>query len=411
MKNNIFFVIVISILFCFSCSTEIEYDAFDYNLFGSKSRNNSYEQYGNFPIQIASLERIASSDSSFGSISTALRLRSPYYILALNNGKIVRVNNSSTDREFMADSGFVVSAGMTADKNSNIYFITYDDKIYSLDFDLKLRWKKEIPLQKSRSLTFSDLLAVDDGIIIAANTGDVFKYGFDGNVIWKYKSYLSSPKTFCSDKLGNIYISFTNNEYGKSDTLISLTKNGTELWRFALPNLRVLTATSLMKGKIYLSGGVDKDGEKVGITYCIDTTGKLLWKSEHTLPGRNITVDHKENVYIATNSSGVGEIKTGVLSLDKNGKERWSLYFGAAIVSQILVSEKYIGFTGITGDGAAMLFMRKSDGLLVKNHSLSNYPTLYLQPVVFDDASIKIFGSKKLIAVKFSETLLEKILP
>jgi len=402
--------LIVILLALLSCSKEYRFDELDYNIYSGTGRTNDYEHFGKFPLQLAVAEQIETSDSS-GVIQTALRLKSPYYILANEKGKILRVNNSHVDIIFSIDSNFVVASGMTADRNSNIYFISSDDKIYCIDFNLKLKWKNDIPVQKSRSLSFSDLISVDDGIIVGANTGELLKYDFNGKVVWKYKSSLAVPKTFSADSLGNLYIPFTNNEFGFTDSLICINKIGKTLWQTALSETRILSSSAFRYGKIYVTGAKLKINDKVGMTFCIDKTGKILWSNETPLSGRFISVDYDGNCYISSISSGVGEIKTGIFAFDKNGKELWNYYYGAAECSPLIISQKYIGFTAYTGDGAAMYFIRKDDGLLVKFHSLSNFPPLYLQPLVSDDSSIKLFGSSKLMLVKFSETILEKILP
>jgi outer membrane protein assembly factor BamB len=402
--------LVVILLTLLSCSKDYKFDELDYNIYSGAGRTNSYEHFGKFPLQLAVAESIVTADSS-GVIQTALRLKSPFNVIANSKGKILRVNNSHVDIIFTIDSNFVVASGMTADRNSNIYFITSDDKIYCIDFNFNLKWKNDIPVQKSRSLSFSDLISVNDGIIVGANTGELLKYDFNGNVVWKFKSNLAVPKTFSADSTDNLYIPFTNNEFGATDSLICINKSGNTVWQTALSETRILSSSAYRNGKIYITGGKLKLNEKVGMTYCIDKTGKIIWSKETPLAGRFISVDYDNNCYVSCISSGVGEIKTGLFAFDSKGKQLWNYYYGAAAVSPLLISEKYLGFTGFTGEGAAIYFVRKDDGLMVKFHSLSNFPPLYLQPMVSDDSSIKLFGSSKLMLVKFSETILEKILP
>jgi len=402
--------LIIILLTLLSCSKDYKFDELDFNIYSGMGRTNSYEHFGKFPLQLAVAESIETTDSS-GVIQTALRLKSPFYVIANSKGKILRVNNSHVDIIFTIDSNFVVASGMTADRNSNIYFITSDDKIYCIDFNFNLKWKNDIPVQKSRTLSFSDLISVNDGIIVGANTGELLKYDFEGNVVWKFKSNLAVPKTFSADSLDNLYIPFTNNEFGATDSLICINSGGKNVWQTAIPETRILSSSAYRNGKIYVTGAKVKNDGKVGMTYCIDTKGKIIWSKETPLPGRFISVDYDNNCYVSCISSGVGEIKTGLFAFDPKGKELWNYYIGAAAVSPLLISQKYLGFTSYTGEGAAIYFVRKDDGLMVKFHSLSNFPPLYLQPMVSDDSSIKLFGSSKLMLVKFSETILEKILP
>lgn len=407
MKNFLLLILAIAIS---SCSDDYKYDELDYNLYGGIGRTNSYEHFGDFPLQLVTDDKIVSDDSS-GVIQSALRLKSPYTILANVKGKILRVNNLTVDKQFEIDSNFVPASGIAADNNSNIYFISSNDILYCLDFNLKLKWKNKIPIPESRTLSYSDLLVTKDGIILGANTGNIIKYDFGGKVVWQYKSSLAIGKTFSVDSAGNIYLPLTNNEFGTTDSIASIDKNGKLNWQTALPQTRILSSTVYRNGKIFVTGAKEFDSKRNGATYCIDKTGKIIWAAETTLPGRNVSVDYDDNCYITGISSGVGEISTGIYCFDKKGKEVWNIYVGAAAVSPLIISEKYLGFTAFTGDGAAMLFLRKSDGLLVRNHSLSNLPPLYLQPLVSDDATIRLFGSNKLRQIKFTETSLNKFLP
>lgn len=407
--KNLFALIFIAILLN-SCSGDIPYDETDFNLFSGKGRTNSYEQFGNFPLQLMTEEIIISDDSS-GAVQAALRLKSPYSVVATAKGNVLRINNNSADKYFNIDSSFVVATGMATDRNSNIYFINSDDNLYSINFDFNLNWKIALPIKKSRALSYSDLLVTDDGIIIGANSGELFFYDYDGKIKWKFKSSLAVGKTFAADSSGNLYIPFSNNTFGESDSLICFDKSGKILWQNELPATRILSSSVYHRGKVYVSGATDKNNERFGTTFCFDKSGKLVWSAESTLPVRNISIDYEGNCYLTSTSFGVGEISTGVLKYDIDGKEEWKVYFGAAATSPLVISKKYLAFTAFTGEGAALFFVRKSDGMLVRNHSLSNMPPLYLQPLVADDASIKLFGSHKLKLVKFTETSLNKLLP
>ncbi|MFA5511354.1 MAG: hypothetical protein WC313_02805 [Candidatus Kapaibacterium sp.] len=403
MKIKIIFLL--SIILLSSCSEDYEYNENDFNLNGGIGRTNNFEHFGNTPLQLAVENNLISDDSS-GVIQTALRLKSPYWIVSTVNGNIIRLNNNTADKYFKIDSSYVTATGMTADKNQNIYFIASDDRFYALSENLELKWIKDLPVRQSRALTYSDLLALDDCIYIGTNDGDIFKYDNEGNLKWSIKSSLAVVKSFSADSSGNIYSALTNNSFGANDSLICIDSGGNILWGKELTSTRILSSSVYSKGRIYVSGSYDTEDDRFGKTYCFDRNGNEIWNSQSSLPGKNVSVDNMGNCYVAGISSGVGEVKAGIFSFDKFGKESWKLYFGAAPISPLIISEKYLSLTSFTGDGAAYLIFRKSDGLLVKNHSLSNFPPLYLQPVVADDATIKLFGSSKLTNINFTQTSL-----
>jgi hypothetical protein len=405
--KKILYILILLIL-C-SCSKDYEYDELDFNINSGKGRTNSYEHFGVFPLQLLTEDKIISDDST-GINQTPLRLKSPITILATISGNILKVNNLTVEKTFKIDSGFVVASGMTSDKSSNVYFISSNDILFSLDSELNLKWKKVIPVKLSRALSYSDLLATDDGIYLGTNSGDLIKYDFNGDILWHYKGSLAVSKSFCADNKGNIYLPITNNQFGETDSIIKFNSDGTIKWKIALENSRILSNISSRNNKIFFTGALDKDTERIGIVYCYDDNGKKIWSAETTLPGRHISVDYDGIAYVSTTSSGIGEISTGILSFDEKGKEMWRLYFGASAISPLFICEKYLAFSAFTADGAAIFYMRKDDGLLVKNHSLSNLPPLYLQPLVGDDATIRLYGSEKLKQIKFTQTSLEKFL-
>src|SRR5688572_29034335 len=135
MKKNLIFTLIMITLM--SCSKDYPHDELDFNLYGGAGRTNAYEYFGNFPLQLVTEEAIPSDDSS-GVLQTPLRLKSPYSVVATSKGNILRINNTTVDKYFKIDSSFIVATGMTADRNSNIYFIDSDDNLYSLNFELKL---------------------------------------------------------------------------------------------------------------------------------------------------------------------------------------------------------------------------------------------------------------------------------
>lgn len=408
MKKLLLFIILTIILQ--ACSRNYKFDERDYNLYGGVGRTNSFEHFGNFPLQLVTEDNVDSKDSS-GIIQTPLRLKNPYYVLATTNGNILRLNNNNTDKIFKIDSAFVVAVGMAADEHMNIYFIDSGDNLYSLDIELKLNWKISLPIPKNRALSFSDLLINKDGIYVGANTGDLLKFNFDGKLEWQYKSNLSTGKTFASDLDGNIYIPFTQNTFGETDSVVAIDKKGKIKWQTGIDGTRILSSTAIRNGRVFVTGAKSKAEEKYGNTICLDINGKIIWQSESTVPGRSVSVDYDGVCYITSTSSGVGEISTGVIAYGNDGKEIWKVYFGAAAISPLIISEKYLGFTVYTAEGAAMFFVRKSDGLLVRSHSLSNLPPLYLSPLVADDCIVRLYGSNKLKLIKFTETSLNKFLP
>ncbi len=190
---------MIVLLLLISCEKEVSLEGEPVNTYGGFSRNNSYERFGDFYRQIYFVD---SYDSVFagGTIAPLLAISGYKIVFPSSDGEIIFFDNREMMWHAKLDSENVASAGMCADPKQNIYVIDNAGLLYSYSVKGKLRWKKYFNKITDKDIvTFSDLLAVNDGIVAASSNGKISKFNFDGKIVWEKKYNSAILKYFPAD--------------------------------------------------------------------------------------------------------------------------------------------------------------------------------------------------------------------
>jgi hypothetical protein len=416
MKNLLIIVILACILLS-SCEKKSEPSLI--NLYGGYNRNNNYEKYGSFPSFTTFIDKasnfIKMNDSS-GAIVAPLVISESQVLIATINGSIIMFDrttdtiNKKTSWSYKLDSSLVVASGMCGDIDKNIYAILSNGELLSLSKNGNLRWKYRYSNENNDKLFSSDLLAVNDGIIASLSNGLIFKLSFDGKLLWERKSNWSTTNTFAGDSYGNLYIPITKEEFGASDSLIMLDKNGKLLWQKTFEKVRIIKTPVIQNGNIYISGLQELNNGRAPVVIAIDTSGKEIWKKELAVVPRHISTSNDGSIYIIGYNSGIGEAMSGVFCFTKEGKLKWQLYFEAIVPAPLMVGKENLAFIGRTPKALACYFMNK-EGQVTKTISLTDIPTPYLQPVVMPNGAITMAGAEKSCLIRIDETPINKILP
>jgi hypothetical protein len=403
-----FFLFLAAVLFIVGCNNN-KIEPFK-NQFGSSSRDNNFEHLGNFVFQILTNDRIIDADTC-GSNQTPLILNENEIIVAAKNFTINKIISDKSIWKYKLDSVNAAS-GLVADDKNNIYFIGNDGFLYSISNDGKLNWKKIIAANDSTNIkTYSEPLITDDGIIIGTSYGLLEKFSFSGSIIWKNNYCGSVTKLFSEMKNKDLIIPLTNNQFGGTDSIMLIDKNGNIKKSIKLDNFRILTQPLISENHIIISGAVDIKHERFSIIKCFDENLNQIWSIEIGVMVNEISSDNSGNLYFAGYSSGVGESMTGLFSYDKNGRLIWQTYFKVKIASQIFVSKDFLAFSASAYNGSGIFIVNKVDGRLVKTFQLNDMPLVYLNPAAAVDGSLVFVGSDDFRIVKLTETQLDKILP
>jgi hypothetical protein len=403
-----YFLFLSAVLFIVGCNNN-KIEPFK-NQFGSSSRNNNFERFGNFVIQIITSDRIINSDTS-GSNLTPLILNGEETIVATKNNTINKIINTKLTWKFKLDYANAAS-GLVADDKNNIYFIGNDGFIYSISNDGKLNWKKTISINDSSKIkVYSEPLITDDGIIVGTSYGLLEKFSFSGSIIWSNSYNSTVSRLFSEMNNKDLIIPLTNNQFGGTDSIMLIDKNGKLKKSIRLDNFRIFSQPVISDNHIIISGAVDVKNERFSIIKCFDENLNQVWSIEIGVMVTEISSDNDGNLYFAGYSSGIGESMSGLFCYNKSGKLNWQTYFKVKIASQILVCKDYLAFSANTYNGAGIFIINKSDGVLVLTHQLNDLPLINLNPAVAVDRSLVFVGSDDFRIIKLTETQLDKILP
>ncbi|MBI5325359.1 MAG: PQQ-binding-like beta-propeller repeat protein [Ignavibacteriae bacterium] len=343
------------------------------------------------------IDEIEYKDSS-GAVASPLILPNSDIIVSTVKGNILSIAQKQVKWLFKLDSNDIPSVSLAADGNMNIYIITRAGKLYSLSKNGTLNWKKNYFNSIDKYDVFSELLTQDDGLIAAISNGEIVKIGIDGKLLWKLKSLLSPTKTFAADGNGNIYITLTNDEFGKTDSLLCISKSGNLVWKKGFENTRLIRTPVIFNKRIYLVGISISGEQKVSTLYSLDEKGNVIWKKELLLFARFISVDIDGKIYVTGYNSGIGEAMSGIFCFSADGKLQWKKYFEVII--------PYVNDRNSTG-----VYFTKKDGTLYEVVGLENMPVLYLQPAVTSDPLIIFSGAEKLCFVSIDAPPFDKFLP
>lgn len=409
MKFNSIYIIFLFHALLNSCTQDFKDTT--YNLLGGASRTSSYEEYGQFPIQILTNERLNILDTT-GIIQPPIAFGPQDYLIATKGGSIIRLADTRSVWEYKLDSGevaFTSLAGIIS--NGKSAFITNIGNFISLDSDGKLLYKRSLHSgHKNSFLTFSEILALDDGFIIGTNEGKIVKFDTSGN-IQKELSFPQSISKIVSSAGNTVVFALSHNLFGRADTLIVADRNLNLQQTIGIENFRILAGPAIYNGKIYVGGSTETSAGRLGRIVSFDLSGNKIYDIETDMVIRNISVDISENLYASGFNSGVAEYYSGLYSYDVHGTERWKLYLKSSVISPLKICKKYVIFAGLTIEGAGIFSLRKNDGTLVKLNALNEMPLLYLHPAVTTEPLLVFFGSEKPNIVKLTQTQLDKILP
>lgn len=397
------------ILVLSGCSKEKSLEGQLVNQFSNASRDNSYEKYGTFFNNSYKVDYIKSSDSS-GTIVQPLVLSAFRTVFATTAGSIHLLYDDAVQWTYKLEKNELIVAGMCADKEQNIYAVSNAGKVYSIDKDGKLRWKNNFIDSITKTTIFSDLLALEDGIVIGATNGIVRKYDFNGKMLWQIQNSTEPTKYFAANEQGLLAIPFTNNEFGKSDTLWLVEPNGNVKSKIGFDGIRLIKTPVFHKNNIYLIGMMDTNGTRTSFLYSLDLSGKIIWQKEIQTPARFLSVSEEGKIYVVAYHTGMGEYLSAVFCFSSEGKEEWKQFIDVLIPSPVIISEKLLAFAGYGKDVPGFYFYRP-DGTLAKVISLHDAPNFLAVPTVRPDRVIILPGSEKLCLIKIDEPLINKYLP
>jgi hypothetical protein len=402
-------LIAICVLFT-SCQCERSLEGELINQMGDAGRTNSYEYLTTFYKNLVTTTSPRAMKDSGGCFVAPLLLSSAEWVIATKNGTILLTTKTNVTWEYKLDAGEVCISSPCADEEQNLYFLTNNGKVLSLSRLGGLRWKYDFKSIDTNQTVYSELLITKTGLVIASSDGRIALVGKNGKLNWERKHTLSPTKMLSADINGNIAAILTNDEFGKTDSLVCISPDGKLKWEIGFESTRLVKYPVITKDRIYFIGLQEKSDMRVSKVFSLDLKGKIIFEKELSVQARFVSADQNGNVYITAYNSGLGESLSGIYKFDKTGKLKWKLFYEMSIPAPVMITKQELAVLGSTPKAFGVFYMQP-DGNLTKTISLSDQAVFYPQPLAGPDGSINFGSTERLGMVSIAETPLDKFLP
>lgn len=400
MKRYIAYAIVLCSVV--GCGGNLVPEPDSLQLYGSATRRNSYETGESFAKGAAVNQQVKlDNDSTLpGAITAPLSVGVGELCVGTADGAIARLLDNRLVWKTPLAGGAIPAAALCGDANGNVYVVSNDGAVTSFSADGKQRWRLAA-FAALHTTTYSDLLAVSDGIIAGASTGDVLKISFDGRVQWKRHSPLVPTKLSAADAEGNIYVALSNNAFNQTDSLVVVSPKGVTMWALAFEHTRLIKTPVVTSKGVLVAGIRQAEEDRVSVVHSIDKMGRVQWSRELTITPRGVSVANDGTVFVAGYRAGIGEPLSAVIAFSPEGKKLWKMNFEFAIPTPVLVSPDVVAFVGIKGKATGIYYMKR-DGTFIDVVSMGDMPIVNLQPVVDVTGSFLFASAEALGAVRVS---------
>lgn len=400
-KTIVLSIIIFALLS--SCSKEENYNLS--NKYGNFYRNNFYP---NISLITENYKEITLNEDSYGAVLPPLILDYQTLIIPGYNGSLHKVLNNNVKWTVNLGDNVKIASSPCADDLGNIYVTGFDGKLYSYDKDGEPRWQYPITDKQDMTETFSDLLALPDGIVSAGSNGTIVKTDFKGKVIWKkvFSNYITS--TFAGKENGAVIVPVTQNKFGETDSLYYIGKDGTFLQKTGFENLRIISSPVISGNKIYLAGIRETSSGRVSEIICLDSNFKSLWTKKMSVVIKTLSADNEGNLYITGFNSIYGQNMTGIYKLADKGEVKWQIFLETSTKSPVIISKDYLALSGTSPKENAIFFLRKVDGVVARSLVLDRkLPSLTLEPALMKNGSLIFAAAANLTIVKTIKNIQE----
>ncbi len=396
---------------CSACSDGVRLEPDQLNLYGSAARACSFEDVDAF-AKTSPMNQVVElvEDSTLpGAITPPLVLAEGNVCIGTNDGAVACLMEDVLVWKTALAGNAVPAAALCGDNSENVYAIGNDGAVTSFDAKGRQRWRLAA-FRSGPVITYSDLLAVQDGIVAASSAGDIAKISFDGKVVWRWTSVLSPTKTFAADDGGNLYIALTHNEFEGTDSLLVLSPQGKQVWALAFEGTRLIKTPVITGNAVVITGVRQAENIRVSVLHKIDRMGRILWSKEVTITPRGVSIARDGTIYVAGFRAGLDDPRSAVIALSPQGTELWKKNYEFAIPSPVLISDEVLAFMGTKGMSTG-LYLIMRDGSYIDVVSLGAMPVVNLQPAVDAQGIIVLASVESLGTVLVGATGIRDILP
>lgn len=268
------------------------------------------------------------------------------YCFSLANGKTLgqlKYKGSIFTAPVIQKSLIIFAVVSDKENISTIYFYDYKNG-------------KELSVEIEGRVT-NQLLNVDDGIILLAETGHLYKYDYKGNLVWQYET-----KSFCnSSPASNNKVIVCGNDDGEIITVDI--NNGKLIYRKKI-------ADSFFSGAVIFEDEAFAGNDR-GNLYSIDlNSGNVNWSFQ---TGAKI----KMEAVVAEDGIFIGNLRGELYKLSRDGKQIWNMDTkGLLNVTPILTIEYLL----LPDANKKVYFISRDTGEIVNSITLDG--RVKLSPVI-----------------------------
>lgn len=401
MRSYLFAISLIAL--CLSCSKYKDKNV--YNIFGDAFRTCSFEKHKNLWSGIVYFDKVNISDTS-GFATFPLYLGENKFVVGTNNGHISLFEHTYLIWEKTLDSGEYVISNFVADSKKNIFFITNFFRLFSFSNSGGKNWAIKI---EDTSKWVSTILATDDAMYFSTSARKLYKYSFDGNLIWIKDLPLLSTPTFARFQDG-IVLNISFDQFEMTDTLIYLDRYGNYRWKFFVDKVRLLKSPVIFENNIFVFGVNTSFKKDIGVLFCINSDGKLIWKKEFAMIPRFLSVSKDKELYLVLYSVGIGQTVSELQKIDLKGNTINRQFITSTFYSPFFIGKTKLFNLGYNEGIPSIIFFGK-DLVLVKTLDLSRSPVPLILPVILEDGTIIYLASDGPYLIRIDENPILKLLP
>lgn len=418
---NKYAILLFAFSFIFSsCAKNNSYKGAPVNSDGGVGRTNNFEELGSFNSDNNIYEDSLNCPDQSGALIPPLVMDYSRAAMVSSKGTVI-VTKSKNDTAWTAklNDGHNAIAPMCADKDQNLYIISDKGTIFSYSENGKLRWKYQLECKIDNITLFTGLLATGKGIAVASNKGYIAQVSTDGKLQWSRKHNMNFVEKISADSEGNILIALTNNEYGKSDTLLFIDPQGKAIWSLGFDKTRLLTYPVIGKKYIYAAGAKAEDDTKKSKIFYITKEGKVEKEvdidyapNSYPVAPKYLSVANNNNLFLIAHHYGIGNQFNYVFCYNEEGEKLWLTSFDLMILSPIMIGEDELAFVGSQEGKVGVLYIhRDGKGTFLRVIDIQKAYKYNLIPAIAPDPAIYFAGSDHAGILRIDRSAIDKVLP
>ncbi|GAB5464819.1 MAG: hypothetical protein Kapaf2KO_02550 [Candidatus Kapaibacteriales bacterium] len=380
-------LISLSFLFLLSCDEEKPTSNFeaDYSLTNDFTgiADIDFENLKLYPIS----NKVLGENHQGGSQFTPLILSSSVYLTDAS-GRLAKYSQSELDWVVKPEGSAYSSSKSIADNTGNLYYTVDGKSLISYSPKGDLRWQTNLfeSDNKSLGLTYisiailgsSELVIItaESGVlaVVDASNGDKIT-SFDLNAIAASHSQVET------EGITLLAVPKTKNRFGATDTLkiFELNGNGLSLMiDIPTEKMRITRNPIATESGVFITGTVDVSDQRMGLIRKYSYDGQVIWEKQILNMPRGLSYA-EGNLYIHSYSFGLGSSLNSITVLDSTGKTIWNRSYKLDILSEMIVTDKYLLMHASDGEAYGVYRILKENGDIRDYVSVSDKASLHYE--------------------------------